>query len=67
MAAFEIVNSNGVEVQCQVLCSSHIEWFYIFEASGYIFLASMHIAFIRSHVGWRGEQSILYKGVETSP
>ena len=22
MAAFEIVNSNGVEVQCQVLCST---------------------------------------------
>ena len=22
---------------------------------------------VRSHVGWGGEQNILYKGVETSP
>ena len=22
---------------------------------------------VRSHIGWGGEQSILYKGVETSP
>ena len=22
---------------------------------------------VRSHIGWRGEQSIPYKGVETSP
>ena len=22
---------------------------------------------VRSHIGWRGERSILYKGVETSP
>ena len=22
---------------------------------------------MRSHIGWRGEQNILYKGVETSP
>ena len=25
------------------------------------------ILFVRSHIGWRGERSILYKGVETSP
>ena len=22
---------------------------------------------VRSHIGWKGEQSILYKGVKTSP
>ena len=25
------------------------------------------LEFVRSHVGWRGELSIPYKGVETSP
>ena len=29
---------------------------------------SLHaLAIVRSHVGWRGEQNIPYKGVETSP
>ena len=31
------------------------------------FLKSITVAFVRSHIGWGRERSILYKGVETSP
>ena len=30
-------------------------------------IAGLKIVFVRFHVGWRGERSIPYKGVETSP
>ena len=31
------------------------------------FTIESYRGYVRSHIGWRGERNILYKGVETSP
>ena len=43
-----------------------------FDVYGKFFLvdevaALFYVLIVRSHIGWRGEQSIRYKDVETSP
>ena len=56
-----IISISGRLVRLQMVSESDTGWCVSEDAGlprGWI---------VRSHIGWRGEQNILYKGVETSP